>query len=153
MIEEIKNTDIESATAVLPSADCFDEEGNIVKEKYLRTLPDFTKHEIKMSRKKVFKFLDCHPTEIYYRLEIEKTPFGCNFVFTTDNRTEDVYKKFFNELIDCIMSTVVTIKAFDFNVPNNHDSLEIWGINDQDEPVILYLYPYGAGTIEIGDEE
>lgn len=146
----VENTQIESTNPIMPDEDCYNEEGKIVKEKYMRKLPDFNKHEIKMTRKKVFKFLDSHPTEKYFRLELQGTSFGCNFVFTK-NKNEEDYKEFFNELLDCIMSVVINIKAFDFNSPDNHDSLEIWGINESDESVILYVYPYGNGTIEIGE--
>ena len=149
----IENTEMSGSSFAIPTEECFDENGKIKKEVYMRQFPDFTKHEKKMTKKKLFKLLEKNPRNKHYRLEIHQTSFGCNFYFTGENYvpTEAQKNRFVKEVWDAIDSCVVNVKAFDFNTKDNYDSIEIWGINDQDESVILFLYVYDKGVIEIGE--
>ena len=151
----IKNTELESQSCFFPKEECFDENGNIKKEIYMRQFPDFTKHDKKMTKKKVLKFLEKNCENQYFRLEILDTPFGCVFRFLKDINqiTEQDKDSFFKELWDAIDSCVINIKAFDFVSKNNFDAMEIWGIDGDNEPTIMFLYPYDKGVIEIGDEK
>ena len=151
----IQNTELESQSCFFPKEDCFDENGNIKKEIYMRQFPDFTKHDKKMTKKKILKFLEKNCENHYFRLEILDTPFGCVFHFLKDINqiTEQDKDNFFKELWDAIDSCVINIKAFDFVSKNNFDAMEIWGIDGDNEPIIMFLYPYNKGVIEIGDEK
>ena len=151
----ITDTNVESSSYVMPTEECYDTEGKIIKEVYMRQFPDFNKHEIKMTKKKIYKFIEKNPKVKHYRLEVLGTPFGCNFYFTGNQYipTERQKEKFFKEVWESIDSVVTNVKAFDFNTSENYDSLEIWGINENDKSVIMFLYIYDNGVIEIGDED
>lgn len=149
----IDNTSVESSSHVMPSDECYDENGQIIKEVYMRQFPDFTKHDRKMTRKKINKFIEKNPRARHFRIEKHQTPFGCNISFAGEQyvATEAQKETFFNAVWEIIDSCVVSVKAFDFNVKDNYDSIEIWGITDTDEAVILFLYVYDNGVIEIGE--
>lgn len=151
----INNTELETTSSIIPDNECYNEDGTIDKYKYMKQFSDFTKHEKKMTKKKVFKFLDKNSEIKHFRLEILDTSFGCNFYFTGDDdyHTERQKERFFKELWDAINSCVIAIKAFDFNVKDNYDCLEIWGIDDEGNSKILFLHTYANGVIEIGDED
>ena len=149
----IDNTSVESSSHVMPSDECYDENGQIIKEVYMRQFPDFTKHDRKMTRKKINKFIEKNPRARHFRIEKHQTPFGCNISFTGEQyvATEAQKETFFNAVWEIIDSCVVSVKAFDFNTKDNYDSIEIWGITDTDEAIILFLYVYDNGVIEIGE--
>lgn len=151
----ITDTNVESSSYVMPTEECYDAEGKVIKEVYMRQFPDFNKHEIKMTKKKIYKFIEKNPKVKHYRLEVLGTPLGCNFYFTGNQYipTERQKEKFFKEVWESIDSVVTNVKAFDFNTSENYDSLEIWGINENDKSVIMFLYIYDNGVIEIGDED
>ena len=151
----ITDTNVESSSYVMPSDDCYDENGAIIKEVYMRQFPDFNKHERKMTKKKIYKFLEKNSKSKHFRLEIHQTPFGCNFYLTGNHYvpTERQKERFYKEIWEMIDSVVVNVKAFDFNTSENYDSLEIWGINENDKSVIMFLYVYDNGVVEIGDED
>lgn len=155
MNEELKDMEIDNSSYLNPKADCFNEDGTIDKYKYLFQFPNFTKHDKKRTKKTVLKFLNAHPREKYFRMEIQGTPFGVNFTFTGNqyNHTSRQQERFFKELWDTIDSALWEVKALDFNAKDNKDSLEIWGVTQDGEPTILFVYPYSQGTIEIGDED
>lgn len=150
---DVKDMNMESESALMPTPDCFDENGKIIKEKYMRQFPDFNKHDKKKTKKKVFKFIEHNERCKHYRLEIHQTPYGCNFHFNGEQYvpTEAQKETFFKSLWEAIESCVVSVKAFDFNVANDYHAMEIWGINDQDESVILFVYPYDSAVTEIGE--
>ena len=157
MLEEIqKETSFEATDAnyMTPKADCFNEDGTIDKYNYLLQFPNLTKHERKMTKKKVFKFLDKYSKNKYFRLEIEGTSFGCNFIFTGEHyiHTSRQRENFFHELWETINSALWEVKKFDYN-SDDKESIEVWGITENEEPRILYLYPNPHGTIEIKDED
>lgn len=156
MLEEIQKETLFEATDanyMTPKADCFNEDGTIDKYKYLLQFPNFTKHERKMTKKKILKFLNAHARETYFRLEIQDSPFGCNFVFLGEGiHTVRQQEKFIAELWDCINSVLWEVKNFNFN-SDDKESLEIWGVTEDGEPKILFLYPNSHGTIEIKDDE
>ena len=157
MLNEIKNnTDFEAIDAnyLTPKAECFNEDGTIDKYKYLLQFPNFTKHDKKMTKKKVFKFLDTHSKEKYFRMEIQDSPYGINFVFpgTEYVHTERQKEKFFKEIWECLNGSLWEIKNFDFN-DIDKTSLEIWGITEDNEPKIIFIYPNSHGTILIKDED
>ena len=149
----IDNTSVESSSHVMPSDECYDENGQIIKEVYMRQFPDFTKHDRKMTRKKINKFIEKNPRARHFRVEKHQTPFGCNISFVGEQyvATEAQKETFFNAVWEIIDSCVVSVKAFDFNTKDNYDSIEIWGITDTDEAIILFLYVYDNGVIEIGE--
>ena len=103
----------------------------------------------------MFKFLDSHSKEKYFRMEIQGTPYGLNFVFTGNHyvHTDRQKEKFFKELWETIDSALWEVKNFDFNAKENNDSLEVWGTTESGESTILFIYPYSQGTIKIGDED
>lgn len=147
----IENTNAESSSCLVPSEECYDENGNIKKEVYMRQFPDFNKHDRKKTKKKVFKFLTENVGCQYFRLEILGTQFGCVFRMPYKlTQSENEQEEFFNELWSAIDATVDTVKAFDFVTANNYDALEIWGIDKEDNALIMFLYVYDAGVIEIG---
>ena len=157
MLEEIQKETLFEATDanyMTPKADCFNEDGTIDKYKYLLQFPNLTKHERKMTKKKINKFLEAHSKEKYFRLEVQGQPYGLNFVFT-GNRvaiTAKQKEEFYHELWDSIYGALYEIKNFDFS-DEIKTSIEIWGTTDTGEPRILYLYPNPHGTIEIKDDE
>jgi hypothetical protein len=157
MLDELKqNSEIEipSSDYTVPKKECFNEDGTIDKYKYLLQFPNYTKHERKMTKKIINKFLDYHSRTKYFRLEKQGTAFGVNFVFPGNNYTitERQKKNFIETLWECIDGTLYEVKNFNFG---NEDKscIEIWGTMDSGEPVILYLYPNLQGTIEIKDED
>lgn len=157
MLEEIRqNTEIETTSGdyTIPKQEVFNEDGTIDKYKYLLQFPNFTKHERKMTKKKVFKFLEKHSKNKYFRMEIQGSPLGVNFVFTGNfyTSTDRQKQNFFKELWDCIDGTLWEVKNFDFN-DENKNSLEIWGITEDGTPTIIYVYPNKHGTIEVKDED
>ena len=128
--------------------------GKIDKKEYMAQLPDMNKHDLKVGvKKRVFKFLDKNIDEKYFRLEIQDTPFGCNFNIVTANNREQMKENFYIELMETVYSLMEKIKAFDFVAEDNSKALEVWGYTYENEPMILFLYCFGEGVIEIGDEE
>ena len=153
--EKLKDMEIDNSNYLNPKKECFNEDGTIDKYKYMLQFPNFTKHDKKRTKKKVFKFLDSHSREKYFRMEIQGTPYGVNFVFT-DNQyihTANQKEKFFKELWETIDSALWEVKNFDFNAKENNDSLEVWGTTQDGTATILFIYPHSQGTIEIGDAD
>lgn len=149
----INNTETESSSYIMPAEDCYDENGRVIKTKYMLQFPDFTKHDIKMTKKKVYKFLEKNERSKHFRMEIQDTPYGCNIAFAGEQYvpTEAQKERFFEAVWSLIDSTVVTVKAFDFNVADNWACLEIWGVNEEGQGIIMYLHTYDHGVIEIGE--
>ena len=127
--------------------------GPISKKEYMANMPDMTKHDLKVSvKKRVFKFLDKNINEKYFRLEIQDSPFGCNFHIVAANDREQMKENFYNELMTTVKELLEKIKAFDFVAEDNTKALEIWGYTYDSEPTVLYLYCFSEGVVEIGDE-
>ena len=157
MLEDIKqNTELEASSSdyTIPKADCFNEDGSIDKYKYLLQFPNLTKHERKMTKKKINKFLETHSKKKYFRLEVQGQPYGLNFVFTGNRNiiTAKQKENFYHELWDAIYGTLYEIKNFNFS-DESKTSIEIWGTTNTGDPMILYLYPNPHGTVEIKDDE
>lgn len=151
MLNEIKqNTEMtsDSGDYTIPKADCFNEDGTIDKYKYLLQFPNFTKHERKMTKKKIAKFLNTNSSSFYFRLEVQGTPYGTNFVFKGNPTSETLQAKFISELWDVVDSFLYEVKNFNYS-DDNKSSLEIWGTGEDQKPFILYLYPNPHGTVEI----
>ena len=153
--EKLKDMELDNSSYLNPKADCFNEDGSIDKYKYMLQFPNFTKHDKKRTKKKIFKFLDEHSKEKYFRMEIQGTPYGVNFAFTGNwyTHTGRQKEKFFKELWETIDSALWEVKNFDFNAKENNDSLEVWGTTEDGEGRVLFIYPYSQGTILIGDED
>lgn len=157
MLDDIKrNTELEASSSdyTIPKADCFNEDGSIDKYKYLLQFPNFTKHERKMTKKKISKFLEAHSKEKYFRLEVQGQPYGLNFVFAGNGVGITAKQKddFYHKLWEAIYGTLYEIKNFDFS-DEIKTSIEIWGTTNTGDPMILYLYPNPHGTVEIKDDE
>ena len=108
---------------------------------YMHTLQDMTKGNLKQCKKIVEQFIK-HNNNTYYRLNLADTDFG--LVFRNDSG--DIAETLWREIIDCVQSVTVSIKAFDFN-HENKESIEIWGINSIGEGVIIYVFPYDNAVI------
>ena len=148
MIDELKNTMIstdEVEEKEMP--DYFTEDGKVDKYKYMLTLNSLTKTDLKHKRKIVKKFFEKTDNE-YYRLNILGTDMGCVFHIEKDLLQDENYiKDITKEINNVIESCVMEIKAYDFNNSNDYNSLEIWGVNDKGEGVILFLFPYDEAVI------
>lgn len=118
-------------------------DSGVDKYEYMHTLQDMTKGNLKQCKKIVEQFVK-HTNNTYYRLNIAGTDFG--LVFKKDS--EDIAEKFWEEILDCVHSVAVSIKAFDFNHLNK-ESLEIWGINDRGEGIIIYVFPYDNAVVSL----
>lgn len=116
-------------------------DSGVDKYEYMQTLQDMTKGNLKQCKKIVEQFLK-HNNNTYYRLNIADTDYG--LVFRNDSG--DIAEVFWKEIIDCVQSVTVSIKAFDFN-NSNKESIEIWGINTNGEGVIIYVFPYDRAVI------
>ena len=116
-------------------------DSGVDKYEYMHTLQDMTKGNLKQCKKIVEQFVK-HNNNTYYRLNIADTDFG--LVFRNDSG--DIAETFWREIIDCVQSVTVCIKAFDFN-NENKESIEIWGINSVGEGVIIYVFPYDNAVI------
>lgn len=126
--------------------------GTIAKKEYMAQLPDMNKHDLKVTvKKRFFKFLDKNPNEKYFRLEIQDSPFGCNFNIVATSNREQMKENFYSEVKLTVEDMLQTVKAFDFVSDDNDKAMEIWGYNYNNEPIVLFLYCYGEGVIEIGD--
>ena len=149
----IQNTEVETSNYIMPTEECYDENGKIKKDVYMRQFPDFTKHDRKMTKKKINKFLEKNAGIKHFRVEILGTPYGCNIHFAGEHYTYTSAQEetFYNAVWEIIDSCVVNVKAFDFHSDKDYNSMEIWGIDDQDNSVILFLYTYDNGVIEIGE--
>lgn len=117
-------------------------DSGVDKYEYMKTLQDMTKGNLKQTKKIVKQFLKHNADNNYFRINIANTDYG--LIFRKDS--EDISEKLWEEIIDCVKSVTVSIKAFDFNHLNK-ESLEIWGINEDGEGVILYVFPYDNAVI------
>lgn len=116
-------------------------DSGVDKYEYMHTLQDMTKGNLKQCKKIVEQFIK-HNNNTYYRLNLAGTDFG--LVFRNDSG--DIAETLWREIIDCVQSVAVSIKAFDFN-HKNKESIEIWGIDENGEGVIIYVFPYDRAVI------
>ena len=119
-------------------------DSGVDKYEYMKTLQDMTKGNLKQTKKIVKQFLNHNADCTYFRINIAGTDYGLVF----KKESEDIAEKLWEEIIDCVKSVTVCIKAFDFNHLNK-ESLEIWGLNANGEGVILYVFPYDNAIISL----
>lgn len=118
-------------------------DSGVDKKEYMKTLQDMTKGNLKQAKKIVKQFLKHNANNKYFRINIADTDYG--LIFRKDSE-DDISEKLWEEILDCVQSVTVSIKAFDFNHLNK-ESIEIWGINDEGEGVIIYVFPYDSAVI------
>ena len=119
-------------------------DSGVDKKEYMKTLQDMTKGNLKQTKKIVKQFLKHNSDCTYFRINIADTDYGLVF----KKESEDISEILWEEIIDCVKSVTVCIKAFDFNHLNK-ESLEIWGLNEDGEGVILYVFPYDNAIISL----
>ena len=119
-------------------------DSGVDKKEYMKTLQDMTKGNIKQTKKIVEQFLKHNPDITYFRINLADTDFGLIF----KKESEDIAEILWEEIVDCVKSVTVCIKAFDFN-HENKQSLEIWGLNEEGEGVILYVFPYDHAIVSL----
>ena len=147
MYKEIEKMDWDNPSA--PPEDCMTEDGKVDKYKYMLTLPSYTKKDLERTYKIVRKLVKENQNR-YYRLNVLGTDFGCIFDTLQKPSTDsDFIKNFNKEIVETVKTCVIDVKGFNFNNPNDYNSIEIWGVNDKGEGVILFLFPYDQAVFEV----
>lgn len=109
------------------------------------SMPSLTGSEFKKNLKKIKQFF-LEKTDKYFMLLNRET---YNFtLFNLGNKNEIAMKQTIDDLKECLNNRgrVVSIES------DSMDSYEIWIVDEDNEALVYYLFPYDLGVIEHGTE-
>lgn len=109
------------------------------------SMPSLTGSEFKKNLKKIRQFF-LEKTDKYFMLLNRET---YNFtLFNLGNKNEIAMKQTIDDLKECLNNRgrVVSIES------DSMDSYEIWIVDENNEALVYYLFPYDIGVIEHGTE-
>ncbi len=109
-------------------------------------MPDLTSSELKKILKQIKQFF-LEKTDKYFMLLNRET---YNFtLFNLGNKNNIAIKETIDDLKECLdnRGRVVSIE------PDSAGNYEIWIVNNENEALVYYLFPYDLGVIEHGVEE
>jgi len=133
---------------MIKELDYMNEDGVVDKKKYLKTLPELSKNEVKKFKKK-FKAFVKDTDNRYYRIKELDTDMSLVYHLDEEvprgiNDLDEFYKSF---LLD-IQSAMTSIRAMGYS-DKRKESLEVWGVDCFEHSRIFYFYPYDKGVIEV----
>lgn len=108
-------------------------------------MPSLTNSELKKNLKKIKQFF-LDKTDKYFMLLNRET---YNFtLFNLGNKNEIAMKQTMDDFKECLDSRgrIVSIE------PDSAGNYEIWIVDDFNEALVYYLFPYDLGVIEHGTE-
>lgn len=108
-------------------------------------MPSLTSTEFKKNLKKIKQFF-LEKTDKYFMLLNRET---YNFtLFNLGNKNEIAMQQTINDLKECLdnRGRVVSIE------PDSAGNYEIWIVDEENEALVYYLFPYDLGVIEHGTE-
>lgn len=111
----------------------------------IMSMPSLTGSEFKKNLKKIKQFF-LEKTDKYFMLLNRET---YNFtLFNLGNKNEIAMKQTIDDLKECLNNRgrVVSIES------DSMDSYEIWIVDEDNEALVYYLFPYDLGVIEHGTE-
>ena len=109
------------------------------------SMPSLTGSEFKKNLKKIKQFF-LEKTDKYFMLLNRET---YNFtLFNLGNKNEIAMKQTIDDLKECLdnRGRVVSIE------PDSAGNYEIWIVDENNEALVYYLFPYDLGVIEHGTE-
>lgn len=109
------------------------------------SMPSLTGSEFKKNLKKIKQFF-LEKTDKYFMLLNRET---YNFtLFNLGNKNEIAMKQTIDDLKECLdnRGRVVSIE------PDSTGNYEIWIVDETNEALVYYLFPYDLGVIEHGTE-
>lgn len=108
-------------------------------------MPSLTNSELKKNLKKIKQFF-LDKTDKYFMLLNRET---YNFtLFNLGNKNEIAMKQTMDDFKECLdnRGRIVSIE------PDSEGNYEIWIVDDFNEALVYYLFPYDLGVIEHGTE-